>query len=205
MAKKKSKTESDAPEEDKGAEEEGSTESSASESSDDESSEAQSSEDGDSEDESSDDEEADSSDDGIADEKSHDEEMLEEALKALSEPPPPPSGPPPPEPPPAAEEHDDHHVPDRKQYWQIWFVLLVLTILEVGVAYMTDYVSKTALVVCLISMAVAKAMIVALFYMHLKHETKYMKWTVAFPACFPALYAMMLIAEGAYRAIWGHG
>ena len=124
---------------------------------------------------------------------------------AISEPPPPSNGPPPPEPPPPPPDDDHHHKPDRKEYWKIWFVLLVLTVLEVGVAYTEDYVGKTALVACLIGMALAKAVIVAMFYMHLKQETKYMKWTVAFPAAFPALYAMVLIVEGAYRAVWGQG
>ena len=79
----------------------------------------------------------------------------------------------------------------------------MLTVLEVGVAYTEEVVGKTALVVALIGLAIAKAAVVALFYMHLKHETKYMKWTVAIPAAFPALYALILIAEGAYRAVWG--
>ena len=62
---------------------------------------------------------------------------------------------------------------------------------------------KTALVTALIGLALAKAAAVAMFFMHLNHETKFMRWTVAFPMAFPALYAFILIAEGAYRAIWG--
>jgi caa(3)-type oxidase subunit IV len=102
---------------------------------------------------------------------------------------------------PGAHAEHGHHKPDRKQYVKIWVVLLVLTLLEVGVVY--TGVSKIALVTALVGMALAKAACVALYYMHLKHETKVMRWTVAFPVVFPALYAFILIAEGMYRALWG--
>ena len=101
-----------------------------------------------------------------------------------------------------AAEHG-HHAPNRKEYWQVFAVLLVLTILEVGVAYLQSYVGKTALVTCLVGMALGKAAIVAYFFMHLKHETKEMRWTVVIPMMFPAIYAFLLIAEGTYRALWG--
>ena len=102
----------------------------------------------------------------------------------------------------AAHAHG-HHAPDRAEYWRVFFALLVLTILEVGVAYLEKQVGKTALVTCLVSMALVKAGIVAMFFMHLKHETKVMRWTVVIPMMFPALYAFILIAEGIYRSIWG--
>ncbi len=99
--------------------------------------------------------------------------------------------------------HGHEHAPDRKEYWRTFGILLVLTILEVGLAYTRGSLSKTALVTGLIGMALAKAACVAFFFMHLKHESKVMRWTVAFPIIFPALYAFILIAEGAYRAFWG--
>jgi caa(3)-type oxidase subunit IV len=96
-----------------------------------------------------------------------------------------------------------HHKPDRKGYVRIWVYLFALTILEVGVAYLVDSVGKTAVVTALVGLALAKATCVALYYMHLSHESKFMRYTVAFPMVFPALYAFILIAEGAYRALWG--
>jgi caa(3)-type oxidase subunit IV len=98
-----------------------------------------------------------------------------------------------------------HHKPDRRQYVVIWAWLGGLTVLEVGVAYMQSVLGKVALVTALVGLALAKAGCVALFYMHLKHETKVMRWTVAFPLLFPALYAFILIAEGIYRSVWGGG
>ena len=38
--------------------------------------------------------------------------------------------------------------------------------------------------------------------MHLKYETKVLKASVAAPMSLPALYALVLIAEGAWRRLW---
>ena len=94
--------------------------------------------------------------------------------------------------------HAGHKV-DRKQYWVIFVVLFVLTVLEVGVAQVG--IGKTALYLALIGLAVTKAAAVGLYYMHLKNESKYLKLTVALPFAAPALYAVVLIAEGAWRGV----
>jgi cytochrome c oxidase subunit 4 len=111
----------------------------------------------------------------------------------------------PPEAPAPADAHaaHGHHKPNRKQYVQIFALLAALTVLEVGIAYTEAYIGKNPLIVALIGLAVTKAAVVAIFFMHLKHETNFMRWTVAFPIMFPAIYAFILIAEGAYRAVWG--
>lgn len=87
---------------------------------------------------------------------------------------------------------------DRKQIWIIWVWLLVLTILEVGIVYVP--MSTGLLISGLCAMALAKAAIVALYYMHLKYETKPLQWTVAIPMALPVFYAFVLIAE----AMWRH-
>lgn len=91
----------------------------------------------------------------------------------------------------------DHHV-NRKQYWVIFVYLLVLTILEVGLVYIPG-IPKGMMVSALILLAITKAALVGLFYMHLKHETRVLKLTVAIPMASPALYAVVLIAEAAWR------
>ena len=64
----------------------------------------------------------------------------------------------------AEQEHS--HPP----YMLIWVVLLVLTLAEVAMSlYMTN-VSKVVLAVGLIFMAVWKAALVAMYYMHLRYE-----------------------------------
>lgn len=107
----------------------------------------------------------------------------------------------------ASEGHGDHghgdhdHKPNRKEYWVIFAALLVLTLLEVGIAQPELGISKTLMRLGLVGMALAKAALVALFYMHLKHETRVLRLTVAIPLATPALYAVVLISEAAWRLI----
>jgi len=56
---------------------------------------------------------------------------------------------------------------NRKEYWMVFGALFALTILEVGVVYMG--VPKTPLFLALSGLAVVKASLVGLFFMHLKH------------------------------------
>jgi caa(3)-type oxidase subunit IV len=100
---------------------------------------------------------------------------------------------------PAAGAHAvKHHAPNRKEYMVIFLVLFVLTVLEVAVAQVPG-ISKTLLALALVSLAIAKAAFVGLYYMHLKHETNVLKLTVAIPLATPAVYAIVLIAEAAWR------
>lgn len=100
---------------------------------------------------------------------------------------------------PAAGAHAvKHYAPNRKEYLVIFVVLFVLTVLEVAVAQVPG-ISKTLLGLALVSMAITKAAFVGLYYMHLKHETNVLKLTVAIPLATPAVYALVLIAEAAWR------
>jgi cytochrome c oxidase subunit 4 len=86
----------------------------------------------------------------------------------------------------------------KKTYIVMFFVLTVLTGIEVGLKYMP--ISRGMLIAGLISLALAKATLVALFYMHLKSETRSLKMVVAIPMMFPALYAVVLIVESIARS-----
>ena len=88
---------------------------------------------------------------------------------------------------------------NRKQYLQVFAGLAALTALEVAAVYL--HLEKHTLIVVLVLMAVTKAGIVGLFYMHLKSETRTLKYSVAIPMSLPALYAFVLIAEGAWRRL----
>jgi caa(3)-type oxidase subunit IV len=90
---------------------------------------------------------------------------------------------------------------DRKQYVKIFLALIVLTALEVGVVYMPG-IPHSAVVLVLIGMALTKAALVGLQFMHLSHETKWLKGMVALPFTAPAIYAVVLISEAAWRLLW---
>jgi len=90
---------------------------------------------------------------------------------------------------------------DRKQYMIIFLVLGVLTALEIGVVQFKS-IDRTLMLVALIGLAVTKAAFVGLYYMHLKYETRILKLTIAIPMATPAVYALVLIAEATYRALF---
>ena len=90
----------------------------------------------------------------------------------------------------------------RKQYLMVFVALTVLTILEVGVVYVPG-IGKVALGSALVLLALAKAWTVGWFFMHLNHETKHLKLTVALPFIFPAIYAFGLIMEATWRLAAG--
>ena len=88
---------------------------------------------------------------------------------------------------------------NRKEYWMVFGALFVLTILEVGVVYLG--IAKTPLFIALSGLAIVKATLVGLFFMHLKHETRILRRSIAIPMSIPAFYALILIAEGAWRRL----
>lgn len=90
------------------------------------------------------------------------------------------------------------HKPNIKEYMIIFAVLTALTILEVVIAQVPG-ISKKLLAIALVGLAVTKAGIVGLYYMHLKSETRVLKLTVALPLAAPTIYAVVLMAEAAWR------
>lgn len=99
--------------------------------------------------------------------------------------------------------HDSHahaehvHVSHKKEYLIIFVILAVLTAIEIWVAEQHG-LSKMGKGSALTFLAVGKACIVAYYYMHLKEETKWMK----FIACVPIMagvYATVLCLEAIYK------
>ena len=88
---------------------------------------------------------------------------------------------------------DQEHAHPR--YYLIWFILAVLTALEVAMSlYMTN-VSKVVLAVGLILMAVWKAVLGAMYYMHLRYEPARL-WIMAIsPRPFGVILVLFVITE----------
>ena len=83
--------------------------------------------------------------------------------------------------------HEAGHHPPVK-YWNIWFVLLVVTVVEVIVAQLD--IAKWLMITSLAIMAVYKAVLVALYFMHLKFEKKTMWIIAAAPMIFGVILAI---------------
>jgi cytochrome c oxidase subunit 4 len=57
----------------------------------------------------------------------------------------------------------------KPNYYLIWFLLFALTMVEVGLAYVSN-LPRNFLILILLSLAIWKAVLVAMYYMHLKYE-----------------------------------
>ena len=80
-------------------------------------------------------------------------------------------------------------------YYLIWFILLVLTIAEVGVAFGLT-ANKNFLIIALLILAVWKALLVAMYYMHLKWEPKKLWVIVVSPIPLIIILLTAVLSEG---------
>ena len=90
-----------------------------------------------------------------------------------------------------AAPHADH----RKDYFRIFWVLLVLTLVEVAVSY--TKLDKKLMSAIMIALALTKAAFVGLYYMHLKYEKRSLLWLAALPLPTAGFYAIFLMLDGA--------
>jgi cytochrome c oxidase subunit IV len=88
----------------------------------------------------------------------------------------------------------------RRRYLQVFGLLTLLTLLELGVVYVPG-IGRGPLLAALVLMALAKAGLVLSQFMHLSTETRGLKLTVLVPFLIPALLAVVLIAEAGWRAV----
>ena len=86
-------------------------------------------------------------------------------------------------------EHKSHNAP----YMLIWGILLVLTLAEVGYAFLS--LPKVWLATGLVVMASWKALLVALFYMHLRWEPKRLWVLAAAPLPLVAILILAVLME----------
>ncbi len=97
--------------------------------------------------------------------------------------------------------HHAAHGATKGEIWRIFFILVVLTGLELGVVKF--HIGKWPMIIALVGLALSKAYAVAMYYMHLKGETKIMKYMIYLPMLFPAMYAIVLMLEAVAR-LFGH-
>ncbi len=97
-----------------------------------------------------------------------------------------------------AHSNDHHeHKSHKKEYFIVFIVLALLTALEIWVAEihaLTKFQKGSALTL----LAVGKAFIVAYYYMHLKEETKWLKFIAAVPI-MAGVYATVLCLEATFK------
>ena len=89
----------------------------------------------------------------------------------------------------APADHSSH----KRDYFRIFWVLLVLTIVEVGVSY--TKIDKRIISVVMVALALSKAAFVGLYYMHLKYEKRTLLWLAALPLPLAGFYAWYLMMD----------
>ncbi|MEX1181724.1 MAG: cytochrome C oxidase subunit IV family protein [Gemmatimonadota bacterium] len=78
-------------------------------------------------------------------------------------------------------------------YIGIWVILFVLTLVEVGVAFLG--LSRTLTILSLILLAVWKALLVALYYMHLRYEPRRLRLLVLSPLPLAVILVVAVLTE----------
>lgn len=101
---------------------------------------------------------------------------------------------------PAAEKSTDtseETTVGRKQpnYYLIWLYLLILTVGEVLVAFVSS-LPKTLLIVILLALAIWKAALVAMYYMHLRFEPPRLVMMVLGGLPLAILLTLAVLTEG---------
>ena len=64
----------------------------------------------------------------------------------------------------------EEHYPDEWQYIKVFLILLVITAAEVGIYYLSG--ARRAVITVMVFMMIAKFALVALFFMHLRFDSK---------------------------------
>lgn len=81
----------------------------------------------------------------------------------------------------------------KPNYMFIWFVLFVLTVVEVGLTFIG--LSKRFTIFALLLLAVWKAVLVALYYMHLRFEPTRLRLFVLAPLPLAVILVVAVLTE----------
>lgn len=79
-------------------------------------------------------------------------------------------------------------------YLVVWAALFVLTVVEVGVAFLS-HIPRHILILVLVGLAIWKALLVALYFMHLKFEPRRLLYVVLAPLPLAVILVMVVLRE----------
>jgi caa(3)-type oxidase subunit IV len=99
----------------------------------------------------------------------------------------------------AHHQHADEHVESKATYLYVWGALIFLTIVEILLAYNQVFPPKQMLSV-LLALSVVKSILIIGWFMHLKGETRLMKWLLMGSLCM-CLTLMLMFFPDATRIL----
>ena len=82
----------------------------------------------------------------------------------------------------AQHQHADAHAHGKAVYFYVWGALLVLTVVEIVLAYNQVFPPFHMLLV-LMALSIVKSVLIIGWFMHLKSETSTMKWVLMGSLC----------------------
>ncbi len=101
-----------------------------------------------------------------------------------------------------AGHSDEQGKPIRRRLWMVFFLLLIITMIELWVGFQWKEWgwSKLALILFFVFFTLVKAGAIVLIFMHLGDENKPLKWVILGPYCAFIVYLAYMVAmnEGTY-------
>ena len=96
-----------------------------------------------------------------------------------------------------SETQTQEAVHKQPNYVGVFWSLFILTICEIIVA--NTHFAKPLIVVTLVFLAMIKAALVALFYMHLKFEKRVIYFIAIFPLFLAVILTVMVLSDKVHR------
>ena len=96
---------------------------------------------------------------------------------------------------------DHHHETSTKAIWTTFWILLIITLFEVGIAFTS--IPMSILKWIFIGLTIVKAYFIVFNFMHLKHEAKILRWVILLPFIFILYLIYICITEGLAIAHFG--
>ncbi|MFW5759438.1 MAG: cytochrome C oxidase subunit IV family protein [Cyclobacteriaceae bacterium] len=94
------------------------------------------------------------------------------------------------------DEKRHEHTTSSKVIWRTFWILAIITALEFVVAFTLPHEYKELRIAIFIGMTIVKAFYIVSEFMHLKHETKSLIWSIMIPMIFVVWLIIALLVEG---------
>ena len=94
----------------------------------------------------------------------------------------------------ADHSHDTVGPAARKRLWRVFWLLLGITLFEVGIAFSS--IPHDWLIKLFIALTIVKAYYIVFYFMHMKHETTSLAWTLLLPLALLIYFVFMMTNEG---------
>lgn len=93
-----------------------------------------------------------------------------------------------------------HHSSSTKTIWKTFWILLIVTMMEVGIAFTS--IPHQILIYIFIGLTLVKAYYIVFYFMHLKHEKVNLMWSILLPFILIVYLIFIALYEGNYLSMF---